>query len=49
VPTAWVEPPGSGRLIGVNVQRVLTEIAILSSERRPPTVAQAQQWQRLVA
>jgi len=46
VPTAWVEPQGAGRLIEANVQRVLTEIAILSSERRPPTVAQAQQWHR---
>jgi fido (protein-threonine AMPylation protein) len=46
VPTAWVQAPGSARLIEANVQRVLTEIAILSSERRPPTVARAQQWHR---
>jgi hypothetical protein len=46
MPTAWEEPPGSERLIEGNVQRVLTEIASVAGERRPPTVAQAQQWHR---
>jgi hypothetical protein len=46
VPTAWEEPPGSGRLIEANVQRVLKEIASVAAKRRPPTVAQAQQWHR---
>ena len=46
MPTAWEESPGSERLIEANVQRVLTEIASIASERRPPTVAQAQQWHR---
>jgi fido (protein-threonine AMPylation protein) len=46
VPTAWVQSPGSERLIEANVQRVLTEIASIAGERRPPTVAQAQQWHR---
>jgi len=46
VPTAWVQAPGSERLIEANVQRVLVEIASIACERRPPTVAQAQQWHR---
>jgi hypothetical protein len=46
VPTAWEEPPGSRRRIEANVQRVRTEIASVAAERRPPTVAQAQQWHR---
>lgn len=46
MPTEWEEPPGSRPLIEANVQRVLTEIANVAAERRPPTVAQARQWHR---
>ena len=46
MPTAWEESPDSGRPIEANVQRLLTEIASGAAERRPPSVAQAQQWHR---
>jgi fido (protein-threonine AMPylation protein) len=46
VPTAWEEPPGSEGAIEANIRRVLMEIASIRAERRPPTVAQVQQWHR---